>query len=94
MSASSFLEGLRSECWLMKFGVHYDLRNPIKSGRRTPELYKQTLEQIRLAEQLGLDDVWLSEHHFVDDGYLPSLLPFAGAVAAQTDGLMWEPISC
>ena len=69
----------------MKFGVHYDLRNPINSGRRTPELYRQTLEQIRLAEQLGLDDVWLSEHHFVDDGYLPSLLPFAGAVAAQTD---------
>ena len=69
----------------MKFGVHYDLRNPINSGRRTPELYRQTLEQIRLAEQLGLDDVWLSEHHFVDDGYLPSLLPLAGAVAAQTD---------
>ena len=45
----------------MKFGVHYDLRNPINSGRRTPELYRQTLEQIRLAEQLGLDDVWLSE---------------------------------
>ena len=59
----------------MKFGVHYDLRNPINSGRRTPELYRQTLEQIRLAEQLGLDDVWLSEHHFVDDGYRYFHLP-------------------
>lgn len=69
----------------MKFGVQYDLRNPPGAGRRTPDLYKATLAQIRLAEELGFDDVWLSEHHFMEDGYLPSLLPFAGAVAAQTE---------
>ena len=69
----------------MKFGLHYDLRNPPNSGRRTPDLYRDTLAQIRLAETLGFDDIWLSEHHFVEDGYLPSLLPFAGAVAAQTE---------
>lgn len=68
----------------MKFGVWYDLRNPRDSGRRTADVYRQTLEQIVLAEDLGFDDVWLSEHHFVDDGYLPSLLPFAAAVAART----------
>ena len=68
----------------MKFGLQYDLRNPLESGRRTPDLYRETLDQIRLAEELGFDDIWLSEHHFVDDGYLPSLLPFAGAVAGQT----------
>ncbi|HEX7037806.1 MAG TPA: LLM class flavin-dependent oxidoreductase [Pseudomonadales bacterium] len=68
----------------MKFGLWYDLRNPVGSGRRTPDLYRQTLEQIELAETLGYDDIWLSEHHFMDDGYLPSLLPFAAAVAART----------
>jgi len=68
----------------MKFGLWYDLRNPASSGRRTPDVYRDTLDQIALAESLGYDDIWLSEHHFVDDGYLPSLLPFAAAVAART----------
>ena len=69
----------------MKFGVWYDLRNPAGAGRRTADVYRETLDQIVLAETLGYDDVWLSEHHFIDDGYLPALLPFAGAVAARTE---------
>ncbi|HJN91237.1 MAG TPA: LLM class flavin-dependent oxidoreductase, partial [Dehalococcoidia bacterium] len=68
----------------MKFGLWYDFRNPPESGRTLPDLYAQTLEQIRLAEALGYDDIWLSEHHFMDDGYLPSCLPMAAAIAAQT----------
>jgi alkanesulfonate monooxygenase SsuD/methylene tetrahydromethanopterin reductase-like flavin-dependent oxidoreductase (luciferase family) len=69
----------------MKFGLWYDFRNPPESGRSTPDVYAATLEQIRLAEQLGFDDIWLSEHHFVDDGYLPSMLPMAAAVAVLTE---------
>jgi alkanesulfonate monooxygenase SsuD/methylene tetrahydromethanopterin reductase-like flavin-dependent oxidoreductase (luciferase family) len=37
-----------------------------------------------LLDRLGLDLVWFSEHHFVDDGYLPDFVPVAGATAAVT----------
>ncbi|CAB4790866.1 MAG: LLM class flavin-dependent oxidoreductase [Actinomycetota bacterium] len=68
----------------MKFGLWYDFRNPASANRSSALLYAETLEQIKLAEQLGYDDIWLSEHHFMDDGYLPSMLPMAAAIAAIT----------
>ena len=68
----------------MRFGLWYDFRNPPQSGRRLPDIYAATLEQIRLAETWGYDDIWLSEHHFMEDGYLPSMLPMAAAIATQT----------
>ena len=35
-------------------------------------------------DALGWDDVWLSEHHFIADGYTPSMLALAAAIAART----------
>jgi alkanesulfonate monooxygenase SsuD/methylene tetrahydromethanopterin reductase-like flavin-dependent oxidoreductase (luciferase family) len=52
--------------------------------RRDSEIYAYILDLCRTAEDLGLDAVWLSEHHFVDDGYMPSLLPVGAAIAART----------
>lgn len=37
------------------------------------------------AESAGLDSVWLSEHHFSEDGYLPSPFTTLAAVARETD---------
>lgn len=74
----------------LRFGVLYDFRNRLggAQGLPTPELYAGTLEQIRRVDALGYDHVWLSEHHFVEDGYLPSLLPMSGAIAAATRRVM------
>ena len=68
----------------MRFGLWYDFRNPPAWPQEPARLYRSVLDQIARAEALGWDDVWLSEHHFIDDGYTPSMLPLAGAIAART----------
>jgi len=68
----------------VRIGLWYDFRNPPQWRRPFPELYARTFEHIRYAERLGFDEVWTSEHHFIDDGYSPSLLPICAAIAAQT----------
>ncbi len=68
----------------VKFGYWADFRNPEGSGRSFIDLYQGTLRQIERAEELGFNTVWFTEHHFTDDGYLPSLMPMAAAVAART----------
>lgn len=66
-----------------KHGVFYDFRNPAHEpwDRR----YAQLLEQVRWVDEAGdFDGVSLTEHHFVDDGYSPSTMALATAVAAVT----------
>jgi probable F420-dependent oxidoreductase len=47
--------------------------------------YQETIELVKLVEEAGLDGAWVSEHHFSEDGYLPSLLPLLAAYAAVTE---------
>ena len=68
----------------VRFGLWYDFRNPAQWRQPYTRLYGEILDQIVWAENNGFDDVWLSEHHFIDDGYLPSMLPVAAAIAART----------
>ena len=46
------------------------------------------------ADRNGLDLVWFTEHHFVDDGYLPSWVPVAAAAAAQTSRVRFSTDIC
>jgi alkanesulfonate monooxygenase SsuD/methylene tetrahydromethanopterin reductase-like flavin-dependent oxidoreductase (luciferase family) len=58
---------------------------PPSSNRSFHQEYRDSIDLVRLVEQVGLDGAWVSEHHFSADGYLPSLLPLLAAYAAVTD---------
>lgn len=63
----------------MKFGL---LMVPaVRKGQ--PEVFDQMMEQIELAEELGYDAVWLTEHHFSEYGR-PAVPALAGHVIART----------
>ncbi len=70
----------------MKFG--YGLltaQRPPESGRSYEEVYEESIELAKLAEKNGFDTIWVSEHHFFDDGYSPSVLPLSAALARETE---------
>lgn len=50
-----------------------------------PEAYREFFELGVLAEDLGYDEVWLSEHHFAEDAWNPSQFPLLAALAARTN---------
>lgn len=68
----------------MRVGIYTDLRNPEAWRRPWAQLYATTIERIEQAERLGIDSVWVSEHHLFPDGYLPQPLTFAAAIANAT----------
>lgn len=49
--------------------------------------HRRAFVDARRAEALGLESVFLSEHHFVADGYCPSLMVLAGSLLAATETL-------
>ena len=63
----------------------YDCRRTPDSQLTMTDVYDATIDQAVLADQLGFDHVWFTEHHFLADGYLPSFQPLAGAIAARTE---------
>ena len=69
----------------VRFGLWYDCRNPPQWRQPSDRLDREILDQIVWGENNGFDDVWLSEHHFIEDGYRPSILPIAAAIAARTN---------
>lgn len=71
----------------LRFGLLWPFRNPEFARVPWEELYRSHLDLIVDSERMGFDHAWLTEHHFIDDGYSPSLLPIAAAVAARTTRL-------
>ncbi|MBI3743048.1 MAG: LLM class flavin-dependent oxidoreductase [Chloroflexi bacterium] len=68
----------------MRFELRYDLRNPPQWRRPFEAYYADFLRQVEWADAHGFARVSLMEHHFVEDGYDPSPLTVAAAIAART----------
>ena len=68
----------------MQVGTILGFQNPDRWRTAWPQVYADGLRFAAEADELGLDEVWLTEHHFADDGYCPALLPVAGAIASRT----------
>lgn len=69
----------------MEIGLAVGIRNlPGREQPLTP-LYRQFLDEARLADELGFSHVWVSEHHFAEDDWNCSPLPLLAAAAACTE---------
>ena len=51
------------------------------------EIYPNVVKLFLLAEEVGLDTVWVAQHHFGNHGGLPSPFVLFSALAAQTERL-------
>jgi alkanesulfonate monooxygenase SsuD/methylene tetrahydromethanopterin reductase-like flavin-dependent oxidoreductase (luciferase family) len=73
----------------VRFGFRYDMRAPGLGARppETTDLYRCAVEQVAWGEKHGLDAVYLAEHHGAEDGYLPSPITLAAAMASRTSKL-------
>jgi len=70
----------------VKFGIFFELSVPRPFSRAIErQVYDTSLEQCRVADQLGFDHAWAVEHHFLEE-YSHCSAPevFLAAVAAQT----------
>ena len=73
----------------MRFGVFYELQlpKPWKDGAEH-RLVHEAVEQVQLADRLGLDYAWAVEHHFLDEySHCSASDVFLSALAAKTKNI-------
>jgi alkanesulfonate monooxygenase SsuD/methylene tetrahydromethanopterin reductase-like flavin-dependent oxidoreductase (luciferase family) len=75
---------------MLKLALRYDLRSPAHLGSHPEELYAAALDQCAWGDRLGFERVILSEHHGAEDGYLPSPLVLAAAIAGRTSRIRMQ----
>lgn len=72
----------------MRIGIGlWCLQSTATAPRSFTAAYQDLVADARLAERVGIDSLWLSEHHGYYDGYCPALLPAASAALAATERL-------
>jgi alkanesulfonate monooxygenase SsuD/methylene tetrahydromethanopterin reductase-like flavin-dependent oxidoreductase (luciferase family) len=69
------------------FMMRFDLRVPGMTSAQIADQYQTAIDMAQWAEDKGCVGIGLSEHHAADDGYMPSPLMLASAMAAATKKL-------
>lgn len=65
-------------------GLYFDFRNPEPWRRDPADYFAWHLDLIEEADRRGVGAVWVTEHHLVEDDYLPQPLTALAAIAART----------
>jgi alkanesulfonate monooxygenase SsuD/methylene tetrahydromethanopterin reductase-like flavin-dependent oxidoreductase (luciferase family) len=70
----------------MKFGIFYELQLPRPwEPDSERQLYHNALDQLELADRLGVDYAWEVEHHFLEEySHCPAPEVFLGAASQRT----------
>jgi len=72
----------------MRFSLLYEIALPREleeAGRTESDVFWEAVEQIRYAEEMGFDTVWLVEHHFLEElSRSSSSEVFLAAIAQHT----------
>ena len=66
----------------MKFGTFFFFQ--AAPGHRHADIIHRELEQVEWTEELGFDEVWFTEHHFIDYGLSVDPASLAAAAASRT----------
>jgi alkanesulfonate monooxygenase SsuD/methylene tetrahydromethanopterin reductase-like flavin-dependent oxidoreductase (luciferase family) len=68
------------------FTMRFDMRSP-STGAPMPDLYGAALDMAEWADTRGCVSTIICEHHTSSDGYLPTPMVLASAIAARTTNL-------
>jgi len=73
----------------MRFGVFYELQLPKPWGEGAEhQLVQEAIEQVELADKLGIHHAWAVEHHFLDEySHCSASDVFLTALAARTKNI-------
>ena len=66
----------------MKFGTFYSFQ--ATPGQRHADIIGGELDQIEWTEELGFDEIWLTDHHFFEYGLSVDPATLASAAASRT----------
>jgi len=74
----------------MHFGL-FSLMTQRDKSKPAGEIYRETVEHVKLAEQIGMEIGWFAEHHFSNYCLCPSPLAMVNFLAGQTSRIKLGP---